>query len=116
MRIGSWYGKLLSYVGRPQLLKSVMACLHIYWFASFLLTLRTILELNRVYRIFLWCGPDSLTAYFLLGWDDIVFLLDEGGLRVRDIVTMNKAYVLRHVWNIVFDKRCCGLSGLRRIY
>lgn len=53
----------------------------------------------------MWNGPDSLTAHSLIGWEDIMFLFDEGGLGARDLVAMNKACVLRHIWNIVSNKK-----------
>lgn len=37
----------------------------------------------------------------LIGWEDSVFPYEGGGLGIRDLHTMNKAALTRHLWNII---------------
>lgn len=67
--------------------------------------MRTINEINMVYRNFLWNGSDGLTSHALIRWEDITYPYDEVGLGVRDLLTVNKACILRHVWNIANGKK-----------
>lgn len=70
--------------------------------------------MNRVYRNFLGNGPNSETSHTLIGWDDITYPYDEGGLGVRDIITVNKACVLRHVWNIESDRDILWVKWIKK--
>lgn len=103
-RISSWRGKLLSYAGRMQLVKSVLASFAVYWLVAFVLPKRTIHEVNWICRVFLWNVPDAVTSNALIGWDEVAYPYEEGGLGLRDILTVNKALIIRHVWNIISDR------------
>lgn len=76
----------------------------VYWLATFLLPMRTVYEINRACRVFLWCGADAMASHALIGWEEIAYPYEEGGLGLRDLVTVNKAMILRHVWNIINNK------------
>lgn len=80
----------------------------IYWATSFMLPKRTVVEINRLCRNFLWSGPDCINSRALIGWDDLLFPFDEGGLSIRDLSMVNNTAVLRHVWSIVSIKNIVG--------
>lgn len=105
VRIQTWRGKLPSYAGRLQLVKAVLTSFSIYWVAAFQLPMRTIYEVNRICRNFLWSGPDCLPSHSLLSWEDLLFPYDEVGLSIKDLATLNKAATMRHIWNIISRKR-----------
>lgn len=64
----------------------------------------TVYEINRIYRNFLWSRPNCTLSHALIGWEDMVFLYEEGGLVIRDLAVVNRAVLLRHLWNIVSKK------------
>lgn len=58
-RIGSWLVKKLSFVGRLQLLSSVLLSLQIFWAKVYILPKKVIRLLEQKFNRFLWCGSDS---------------------------------------------------------
>ncbi|GJW59165.1 hypothetical protein Tco_0105896 [Tanacetum coccineum] len=52
--VNDWKNKVLSFVGRLQLIQSVLSFLHIYWASVFLLPTRIIEDIEQVMRGFLW--------------------------------------------------------------
>lgn len=58
--------------------------------ASFMLPMRTIYEVNRLCKNFLWSGPDCATSHVTIAWGDTLFVYDEGGLGMRDLMVVNK--------------------------
>lgn len=55
-------------------------------------------------RVFLWNGPNTVTTNALIGWEDVTYPFVEGGPGIRDILTVNNALILRHVWKIISDR------------
>lgn len=96
------------------MVKSILGSIYIYWLAYFLLPIRTVYEINRLCRIFLGNGLDSFTSHGLIGWEDICYPMDEGGLGVTDLVTINKVSILRHVLNIVRDKNIMWVEWIKK--
>lgn len=72
--------------------------------ASFLLPMRTVHEINRVCINFLWNRLDCVTSHALIRSEDITCTYDKGDLGVRDLFTINKACLMRHIWNNVSEK------------
>lgn len=85
-----------------------------YWLALFLLPLRTVSEINRVCINFLWNGPDCLTCHALLSWDDITYPYNEAGFGARDLQTLNKACILKLIWNIVSNKEILWVKWINK--
>lgn len=115
-RVQCWKGKYLSYAGRLQLVKSVLTRISIFRVAAFFIPAITVHAINRICRNFLWSGPDCNASHALVGWDDLLFPYDEGGLAIRDVAVVNRAALLRHVWNLLSVKdilrvqRCLGVT------
>ena len=47
-RLQSWKAKLLSYVGRLELIRSVLSAMHLYWMAVFILPASALQTIDRV--------------------------------------------------------------------
>ncbi|KAL0411771.1 UNVERIFIED_CONTAM: hypothetical protein Slati_3766800 [Sesamum latifolium] len=58
-RIKGWEGIQLSFVGRIQLIKSVLMALNVYWTMAFLLPKGVIREMEKQLRLFLWKGSNG---------------------------------------------------------
>lgn len=104
---------MLSYAGRLQLVKAVLASLHVYCLATFLLPMRTVYEINRACRVLLWCGVDAMASHALISWEDVAYPYEEGGIRLRDALTVNRAMKLRHVWNIVSNRDILWIKWIK---
>nr|GEX21161.1 hypothetical protein [Tanacetum cinerariifolium] len=81
-RIGDWKNKSLSYAGRLQLCKSVIASMHVYW-ASVLII------------------PKGKAK---VAWHDICIPKKKGGLGIRSLEMFNIALMTTHIWNLVSNK------------
>ncbi|KAL2237534.1 UNVERIFIED_CONTAM: Transposon TX1 uncharacterized protein [Sesamum indicum] len=96
-RIAGWEGMSLSYVGRVQIIKSVLSALSIYWASAFILQVRKtqepkpiIKEVEKRLRRFLWKGT-SMTGYAKVAWKDVCKPVREGGQGIKDIDALNRA-------------------------
>ncbi|KAL2223881.1 UNVERIFIED_CONTAM: hypothetical protein Sindi_2942400 [Sesamum indicum] len=58
-RINGWEGISLSYVGKVQIIKSVLSALSLYWASAFILPKKVINEIEKRLRTFLWKGTTS---------------------------------------------------------
>ncbi|GJS17932.1 RNA-directed DNA polymerase, eukaryota, reverse transcriptase zinc-binding domain protein [Tanacetum coccineum] len=54
-KVNDWKNKALSYVGRLQLIASVLVSMHIYWASVFLIPKTTVKEIEKSLKGFLWC-------------------------------------------------------------
>lgn len=52
----SWKAKLLSYVGRLELIRTMLSVMHLYWTAMFILPASVLQNIDRVMMHFLWYG------------------------------------------------------------
>lgn len=95
-------------------MKPVLCSLGIYWLASFMLPMRIIFEINMICKNFLWSRPDGETSHTLIRWDNMVFPYDEGGLGIRDLLTINKACVMRHIWYLIEYKEILWVLWVKK--
>ncbi|KAL0278039.1 UNVERIFIED_CONTAM: hypothetical protein Sradi_7301700 [Sesamum radiatum] len=99
-RIKGWEGVMLSFAGRVQLIKSVLSALQVYWAMAFILPKHIIKEIEKRLRNFLWKGNLD-TGYAKVSWQQVCRPVNEGGLGIRDIHSLNKGLMSRHLWRII---------------
>ncbi|XP_026434077.1 uncharacterized protein LOC113331590 [Papaver somniferum] len=100
-RVKSWKSKRLSYAGRLLLIKVVLSSMIYFWLSCFILPMRTVKELNSIFKRFLWAGAEMGKKYHPIRWDVVCRPFSEGGLGVRSIKITNEAANLRHLWDLV---------------
>ncbi|KAJ6980751.1 hypothetical protein NC653_024183 [Populus alba x Populus x berolinensis] len=67
-RIKLWTSSSLTYVGRLQLIKSVLFSIQVYWSSMFILPCATIRKIESILAAFLWKGNDSSTFLWYDYW------------------------------------------------
>lgn len=77
-RIGSWTSRNLSFVGRLQLLSSVLYSLQVFWSGIFILPKHFIHEITPKFNRFMWNGKDSVYAKAKVAWSELCFPKKEG--------------------------------------
>lgn len=82
-RFQSWSARFLSYVGRLQLINSVMFHLQSFWSAIVILPCSIFKKIEELCRNFLWSGHRDQKAIPLVAWDRICLPRNEGGLGVK---------------------------------
>ncbi|KAL0348162.1 UNVERIFIED_CONTAM: hypothetical protein Sangu_1044000 [Sesamum angustifolium] len=103
-RIASWNHLNLTYAGRAQLIKSVLSSLHSYWASVFILPKRVIKILEAKMRKFLWQGSIG-RGYAKVAWEQVCRPKEEGGLGFRNILVINQALMLKHLWKLIQNGR-----------
>ncbi|XP_056688387.1 uncharacterized protein [Spinacia oleracea] len=97
-RVRSWSSKLLSYVGRLQLVKTVLYGMQLYWCQIFVMPKKVMREIHAICRTFLWTGGGLGSKKAHVAWEQLCFPKSSGGWNLRDLTIWNKAAVLKHCW------------------
>ncbi|KAL0290020.1 UNVERIFIED_CONTAM: hypothetical protein Sangu_2591500 [Sesamum angustifolium] len=98
-RIAGWTSIPLSFVGRVQLIKTVLSALHTYWSASFVLPKGIIKLIEKKMRKFPWQGTSD-HGYAKVAWSQVCIPYDEGGQGIRAITSKSGPH----------DSGTCGMS------
>ncbi|KAK9735282.1 hypothetical protein RND81_04G196200 [Saponaria officinalis] len=112
-KIKHWSTNLLSYVGKVQLLNSVIFGLESFWCASFLLPKGIIDDIDKLCRGFLWGYSAGGRRMVFLGWKKVCRTTAEGGFGIREVLDWNKALLLRMLWRIHHDTTSVWCSWCR---
>lgn len=99
-RIKSWTSKFLSFVGRLQLIDSILNSMINYRLSVFLFPKKVIKSVERFCCSFLSNGvPDSALGA-KVKWRSVCQPRTMGGLGLKDLNVWNKANIARQIWLI----------------
>ncbi|XP_019089220.1 PREDICTED: uncharacterized protein LOC109128016 [Camelina sativa] len=101
-KFNAWSTKSLSFVGRLQLLNTVIAGLTNFWCSAFVLPKKCIQTLNSLSGAFLWKGTTEGHHSACVAWETITTAKSEGGLGIRDLQLWNKACMIKLIWLLLF--------------
>ena len=99
-RVSSWTARFLSFVGRLQLIKSVLYGIQSFWNGLFILPKAVIRQVEQILRQFLWKGPQLGTRGAKVAWEDLSLPTKEGGLGIKKLDEWNIAAMCKHLWNL----------------
>lgn len=99
-RFLTWTSKALSYAGRLQLIKSVIASITNFWCAAFCLPQNCIVEIESMCSTFLWSGSPNITSRAKISWEDVCSPYEEGGLGIRRVSDVCKVFQLKLIWRL----------------
>ncbi|GJT77731.1 putative RNA-directed DNA polymerase [Tanacetum coccineum] len=71
-RLLNWKNKSLSFVGRLQLIKSVVSSIQVYWSSAFVLPKAVNAEIEQLMRGFLWSHGVLLKGQAKVSWKDVL--------------------------------------------
>ncbi|XP_077249090.1 uncharacterized protein LOC143888520 [Tasmannia lanceolata] len=103
-RLGMWNNKKLSRAGRIELIKAVLTSFQIYWFATYNIPMGILLEIEKIFRNFLWRGSDQQNRYSPIAWAVVCRPKREGGVGLRSVIDINRASQLKLLWHIVQNR------------
>ncbi|KAL0420725.1 UNVERIFIED_CONTAM: hypothetical protein Slati_3095400 [Sesamum latifolium] len=78
--------------------------LNVYWAMSFILLKWIIREVEKRLRSFLWNGSSG-RGFPKLAWQQISKSIDKGGQGIQDILTLNRALMSKHLWDMLKGDR-----------
>ncbi|XP_042492875.1 uncharacterized protein LOC122072579 [Macadamia integrifolia] len=107
-RLAGWKGRLLSLVGRVELVKIVISNLPLHKFSIYLWPGSSIAQMERWIRNFIWSGDANTPKSITVKWDNVCKPKNEGGLRICRLRDVNMALIaklcyLKRVWDFVCD-------------
>lgn len=94
----SWAVKMLSYVGRLQLISSVINGTVKFWMSTFILPKRCLKKIESMYSRFLWSGSIETKESAKVHCTQVYLPKSEGGLGLRNFSEYNKVLCLRFIW------------------
>ncbi|KAK1582899.1 hypothetical protein Q3G72_019353 [Acer saccharum] len=92
--------RCLSYAGRLQLIISVLSSIQVFWASHLCLPSKVLRNIEQKLCSFLWKGVDGNCRGPKVAWADICLPKNEGGLDIKDLISWNKALMIRHLWNL----------------
>ena len=100
-KITNWGGYWLTYGGKVILIKSVLSALPIYQSAFLLAPKQVTEQISKLIRDFLWQGgKGNAHKTHLVKWEQVKRPFAEGGLQIRDPVTINLVMGRKILWNL----------------
>lgn len=103
-KLAGWKANFLSFAGRLTLIKSVLISVPVYFMTIAKLPAKTVKELTKVMRKFLWGETDKDRYLSLIAWNKICVPIEDGGLGIRDVASFNKALLLKIVWQVASNQ------------
>ncbi|RAL49251.1 hypothetical protein DM860_018124 [Cuscuta australis] len=101
--INSWYSKILNPMGRLILIKHVLSSIPLHYLAVHSLPISVMNHLHRVMSNFLWVYSNGKPKHHWKNWESICTPKDEGGLGLRNLKDLHKAYSIKHWWKAQKD-------------
>ena len=103
-KLAKWRRKVLSFVGRIVLLKSVIIALHLSYLFLFMMLVNVTKEVKRIQRDFLWGLGQDHKKIAWGKWDTLCKPKNEDDLGVRDLEAFNKALLGKWKWRMGTNK------------
>lgn len=103
-KVNSWQATYMSYAGSVQLIISVLSSIHVYWSRIFVLPKKILKDVDAILRKFLWSGTAMRRVTAKVAWGDICLPKKEGGLGIPNIYVVNKANIVKHLWDLARKK------------
>ncbi|XP_050207634.1 uncharacterized protein LOC126657053 [Mercurialis annua] len=94
----------VRYLGRLQLVNSVLWSMNVFWCSIFVLPKAAIAAVENICRNYLWHGANTVKRRGLVKWDYVCRRKDQGGLGIKSIHYWNVTAISKHVWGIVSHK------------
>ncbi|XP_026428837.1 uncharacterized protein LOC113324763 [Papaver somniferum] len=100
-RLAKWKGRLLSFAERLVLFKSVLCSIPLYNMTVYRLPASVIKIFEKLIRNFLWPGNSEVRKFKTLSWKKVCTPYNEGGLGIRRLEIIKKAFIMKIMWKMV---------------
>ena len=112
-RMLCWSNKTLSFAGRLQLIKSVIASMVNFWSQAFILPAKCLDKIESMCSAFLWSGSPTQTHKAKVSWDDLCVPKEEGGLGIRKLRETNRVFALKLIWRLFTQPTSLWVSWVK---
>ena len=100
-RLAGWKTGNLSLAGRITLCKAVLATIPLCPMQAAAIPKQTCREIEKVCRRFIWGQQEGRDKIHLINWNTICKPKEEGGLGIRKMEAMNKAFIMKLAWGML---------------
>ncbi|XP_039690616.1 uncharacterized protein [Medicago truncatula] len=100
-KLATWKGRILSIMGRVQLVKSVIYGMLLYSFHVYLWPKRLLRLLDSWIKKFIWSGDVLMKKVCTVSWKVLCRPWDEGGLDIKHTCLINEALILKLSWDLI---------------
>lgn len=104
-KISAWKGKLLSIIGRVQLINSVISSMLVYSFHIYQWPSSLLSDMTKCLRNFVWSGDPDHKKICTVAWSILCKPREEGGLSVKDPRLVNRASMLHLSWKLLVSPK-----------
>ncbi|XP_059668736.1 uncharacterized protein LOC132313810 [Cornus florida] len=115
-KLSHWSTKLLSTVGKTELIKSVITPTCLYWCSVFQLPIAVINQIQKMCRDFVWGSRENINKLHLLSWDMMCRPKDEGGLGIRKLKDLQVTSQRVLAWDFLLSKDRLWISWFHHRY
>ncbi|KAJ4717455.1 Ribonuclease H [Melia azedarach] len=115
-RLEGWRGKLLSLVGRTQLVQTVIQSTILHSFSIYKWPVSLIKMVNTWCRNFIWSGNCHTRKLITVPWRKVCLPYGEGGLGLRDFKTLNDSALFCLSWKMLSSSTSWNLFYKNRFH
>ncbi|XP_062103443.1 uncharacterized protein LOC133814510 [Humulus lupulus] len=115
-RLSGWANCHLSYVGRVQLINSVLMGIRAYWMHIFLLPQKVVKAIDCLCRKFLWGEKNNRSKFHRVSWDLVCKPKCCGGLGFKDSASWNKLMLAKFIWAVSSKQDMLWVKWINCIY
>jgi hypothetical protein len=103
-RLASWQRLYLSKGGKVTLIKSTLANMPTYFLSMFPILGSVASRIEKLQRDFLWGGVGEELKYHLVSWPKVCTPISEGGLGIRNLLTINRTLLGKWLWRYRIER------------
>ena len=115
-KLAGWKANFLSKAGRSILIQSHLESLPAHTMQCFQLPQSTSNHINKISRDFFWQKSDTEKGQPLLAWDKVCMPKSKGGLGLRKIESVNKAFQCKLAWKVLTNETSLWIQLLKDKY
>ncbi|KAF7836121.1 ribonuclease H [Senna tora] len=104
-RLAGWKANCLSMAGRATLVQSVLSTIPLYHMQHCKIPKGTIEEIKKLEREFLWGSTAEKRSMHQVNWKTVCLPKNLGGLGIRSLNNMNKAFLFKLAWNLLTNQK-----------
>ncbi|XP_057428997.1 uncharacterized protein LOC130722320 [Lotus japonicus] len=99
-KLSGWKAKSLSFAGRVSLTQTCLLNLPAYVMQTTPIPMGVCQDIEKLCRDFIWGSTVEARKCHLINWSTICSPKSEGGLGLRDLHSINRAFMTKLAWNI----------------
>ncbi|KAF7844787.1 ribonuclease H [Senna tora] len=115
-KLAGWKASCLSLVGRATLAQTAISAIPMYYMQHSILPQGVVNEIEKIERGFLWGSTMEKKRLHQVSWNTICLPKMLGGLGIRSLEAMNKAFIYKLLWQMLNKKNSLWVKVISSKY